>query len=197
VPLGNSNQGAAVTRSVTDFSTGPMVKTDIFSHLALGNRNCFFVLSSPTPEDPQRVVYTRDGAFTLDAGGYLVNSRGERVLGEGGPLLVEGERFSVSGEGVLFSPGGDELGRLRVVEFADPAVLRKAGNNCFTAPPGADLPAANPDVRQGFLERSNVDLAAEMVDVVSCTRAYEANARILQAHDDLLGLAINKVGTLK
>jgi len=196
-PLGISNQGAAVVRTVTDFSAGSLEETGKASHLALGNPNCFFVVSSPVPGDPQRVVYTRDGAFTVDDQGYLVTLRGERVLGETGPLFVGDEKFSVSAEGVLSAAGGGELGRLRVAEFADPGVLRKEGNNCFTAPPGTDLQAANPEVRQGFLERANVELAAEMVDMVSCTRAYEAGARVLQAHNDLTGLAINKVGTLK
>lgn len=196
--VGLSNQGAAVRRVVTDFASGLIQETGEFTDLALANRNCFFTVSAPTPGDPARELYTRDGAFSIDGEGYLVTARGERVLGETGPVYIGEEGiFSVSAEGVIATPGQGEIDRLRLVEFADPAVLNKTGNNSFTAPPGAGQPAADPQVRQGFLERSNVSMAAEMVGLITVVRAYEANSRILQAHNDLLGLAVNQVGSLK
>lgn len=195
--VGLSNQGAAVSQVVTDFTPGLLQETKGFTHLALVNENCFFVISSPTPENPARELYTRDGAFALDGEGYLVTSRGERVLGNNGPLVIGEREFSVSPEGVIYTPQQGETGRLRLVEFADLAVLNKTGNNCYAAPPGAALPATNPQVRQGFLERSNVQLAAEMVNMITAIRAYETNSRVLQAQNDLLGLAINQVGSLK
>lgn len=195
--VGRTNQGAAINRAVTDFSPGLLQETGEFYHLALENQHCFFVVSLPTPQEPFRELYTRDGAFTVDGEGYLVTLRGERVLGENGSIYIGEEKFSVTGEGVIQTAGRGVIDRLRLVEFADLTVLNKTGDNSFVSPAGAAVPAANPGVRQGFLEQSNVHVAAEIVNMIAVVRAYEANSRVLQAHNDLLGLAVNQVGSLK
>ncbi|MCL6447159.1 MAG: flagellar hook-basal body protein [Armatimonadetes bacterium] len=195
---GRTNQGAAVRRVETNFAPGLVQETKEPTHLALLNQNCFFAINAPAPDDPARELYTRDGEFSLDGEGYLVTARGERVLGENGPIFLGEERdFFISEEGIVSTPRQGEIDRLRLVEFADLTVLSKTGDNCFAAPPGAAVPAPNPRVRQGFLERSNVNVTAEMVNVITALRAYEANSRVLQAHNDLLGLAVNQVGALK
>jgi len=56
---------------------------------------------------------------------------------------------------------------------------------------------ANPGVSQKFLEKSNVDVTTEMVNMVEIMRAYEASQKLVQAQDDLLGSAINQVGTVR
>jgi len=198
VSVGLTNQGAAVRRVETNFAPGLLQETKEPAHLALLGENCFFAVNAPAPGDPARELYTRDGEFFVDGEGYLVTARGERVLGENGPVFLGEERdFFVSETGVVSTPRQGEIARLRLVEFADPAGLQKTGGNCFAAPPGAAAPALNPQVRQGFLERSNVNVTAEMISVITVLRAYEANSRVLQAQNDLLGLAVNQVGSLR
>jgi flagellar basal-body rod protein FlgG len=51
-------------------------------------------------------------------------------------------------------------------------------------------------VKQGFLESSNVNSVEEMVDMIAVMRSYEANQKILQAHDELLGKSVNQLGSL-
>jgi len=208
--VGRTNQGAAVKQVVTNFTPGPAQETGSFNHLALTQQNCFFVINSPAADQPARELYTRDGVFQVDSEGYLVSSRGDRVLGERGPIQVGGERFVVSREGMVSTAEG-EIDRLYLVQFDDPAALIKTGGNCYTAPAGkarqAGTPHPNPPpsrgregwgvVLQGYLERSNVNLVAEMANMISIVRAYEANQRGLQAHNELLGLAVNQVGSLK
>ncbi|MPN04579.1 hypothetical protein SDC9_151820 [bioreactor metagenome] len=51
-------------------------------------------------------------------------------------------------------------------------------------------------VRQAFIEGSNVNSVREMVDMIAMLRTYEANQRLIKAHDELLGKAVNEVGRL-
>jgi flagellar basal-body rod protein FlgG len=190
--VGTTNQGAAVARVVTNFSPGALRPTGRSTHLALTDPGAFLAVQTPRGE-----LYTRDGNLGVDGEGYLVDSRGNRVLGEAGPVRVGTDDFQVTAGGEIIRPGQGTVGRLRIVRFADLNLLTKTGDNYFAAPAGSARPAASPEVRQGFLEGSNVDPAASMVQLVSAARSYEANQRILQAQDQLLDLAVNRVGALR
>ncbi|WP_027718831.1 flagellar hook-basal body protein [Desulfovirgula thermocuniculi] len=191
-PVGYSYQGVMVREVRTDFSPGPLKETGRRTDIALGRPGAFLAV-----ETPQGERYTRDGSLGVDAQGYLVDSRGHRVLGEGGYLQVGSGDFKINPNGEVFAADGRPVGRLRVVEFADPALLEKAGDGYFAAPPGEAQPAANPEVHQGFLEGSNTDPAASAVGIMQAVRAYGANQRLLQAHDHLLELAVNRVGEVR
>ncbi|MGB9804283.1 flagellar hook-basal body protein [Desulfofundulus sp.] len=190
--VGATNQGAAVTGVVTNFSPGPLKPTGKNTHLALATANTFLVVQTPGGER-----YTRDGNLGIDSEGYLVDSRGNRVLGEAGPVQVKSDDFRITDGGEIILPGKGPAGRLRIVQFADLNLLTKTEDNYYTAPAGSAQPAAKPEVRQGYLEGSNVDPAASMVQLVSAVRSYEANQRLLQAQDQLLDLAVNRVGALR
>jgi flagellar basal body rod protein FlgG len=78
------------------------------------------------------------------------------------------------------------IGRLRVVSFADPSLLEKAGNSLIRALPGADpQPIDTPRVSVGFVEGSNVNLAAEMASMIQTARSFEAAMRSLRTEDEL------------
>jgi flagellar basal-body rod protein FlgG len=190
--VGVTNQGAAVTRVVTNFSPGSLKPTGKNTHLALATANTFLVVQTPQGER-----YTRDGDLAIDSEGYLVDSRGNRVLGEAGPVQVGNDDFHITAGGEIIRPGQGTIDRLRIVQFADLNLLTKTGDNYYMAPAGSAQPAVNPEVRQGYLEGANVDPAASMVQLVSAIRSYEANQRLLQAQDQLLDLAVNRVGALR
>ena len=96
--------------SVTDFSPGPVTTTGNPLNVALNNKNQFFVVNTP---DGER--YTRAGNFTLNAQGTLVTPDGQPVLGEGGPITIQGgSNATISGNGTV-SLNGASVGRLRVV----------------------------------------------------------------------------------
>lgn len=190
--VGTTNQGADVARVVTNFAPGPLKPTGKNTHLALATTNTFLVVQTPHGER-----YTRDGDLAIDGEGYLVDSRGNRVLGETGPVQVENDDFRITAGGEIILPGQGTIDRLRIVQFAVLNLLAKTGDNYYTAPAGSARPAANPEVRQSYLEGANVDPAASMVQLVSAIRSYEANQRLLQAEDQLLDLAVNRVGALR
>lgn len=191
-PVGYSYQGVMVREVRIDFSPGPVKETGRHTDVALGHPGAFLAV-----ETPQGERYTRDGRLGVDAQGYLVDSRGHRVLGENGYLEVGGGDFKIALNGEVFAADGRPVGRLRVVTFANPALLQKAGDNYFTAPPGEAQAAANPELRQGFLEGPNTDPAEAAVGIMQAVRAYGANQRLLQAHDHLLELAVNRVGEVR
>jgi flagellar basal-body rod protein FlgF len=143
--------------------------------------------------------YTRDGRFTVDARNQLVTKGGDPVLGANGrPITLDptqGEP-NVGKDGTISQKAGS-AGRLGVVRFADLAVLTKAGGNMFAAPEGAvSTPANDAVLRQGMVERSNVQPVLEITNLIEITRAYERVARMMDQAGDLSSRAIDRLGRI-
>ncbi|KUK80951.1 MAG: Flagellar hook protein FlgE [Pelotomaculum thermopropionicum] len=157
----------------------------------------FFAVNVPTREDPGRVCYTRNGAFKVDEEGYLVAFGNLHVLGEAGPVRVGDGDFKVNHDGTVVS-GGMPQGKLRLVEFDDLEVLNKETDSIFVDTTGeAGRQADVTTVRQGFLEVSNVDAVKEVTALMEMMRVYETSQRLIIQQDQLLGKAVNQVGSLR
>lgn len=142
--------------------------------------------------------YTRDGALSLDANGHLVNSSGLALLPE---LRIEvpAEQIEISGDGRVLAREGEEVaevGQITLAKFANPMGLLAIGHNLFreTAASGAPItgqPGSQNlgSLRPQTLELSNVDIAEEMVNMVTAQRAYQLSSRALQVADEMLGMA--------
>jgi flagellar basal body rod protein FlgG len=147
----------------------------------------FFVVESAdgTPQ------YTRRGDFRVDHNGDLVLPNGLRVLGWGGALQVPpGAQAGLLNDGTLLV-NGQSAGRLRVVGFEDSSLLEKSGESLFAPPPGVSaVPVQNPRIAVGYVETSNVNLASEMVALITATRAFEAAIRSMNIQDELTGSLI-------
>lgn len=157
--------------------------------------------------------YSRNGKFTVSAAGELSTPEGYRVLGQDGqPIrLVDAAGapipdFKMTTDGVLVdSVNGNPLGsRILLTRVNDPNKLIREGNGVYRVSEGqediaeeltaAGLEESRVTVRQGFLERSNVDPAQSMIDMNTAMRAYEANQKIIQYYDRSLDKAVNEVG---
>ncbi len=202
--VGTTGIGALVEETIINFSPGQVQETGNHTDIMI-NGPYFFAVSAPVPEDPGRVCYTRNGAFKVDWEGYLATTGGRRVLGEAGPVKV-GEagvntppKFVVTPDGVVMMEDAvTELGRLQLVEFDDVDVLRKETEGLFVETiPGSGRPVNAPDVRQGFLEKANVNVVDEMVDLIAAMRAYETGQRLIQSQDETLAKSVNQVGSLR
>lgn len=171
-----------------DFSQGAITTTGGVFDVALRGDGFFLVA------DPKLgTVYTRDGAFQLDATGQLVTKDGRNVLNAGGAPIVfdpQGERPTIDAEGAI-QVGGAEVGRIGVVNFANPAALEKVGANAFNAK-GQATTAFEGSVVQGAIEGSNVNAVVELTRVIEISRAYESAARIVRNGDDLRKSAIER-----
>lgn len=187
--IGYLGTGAAVAEIATDYSPGNLQRTDNPLDLALGGEGYFVV------ETPAGARYTRDGSFKLNDEGLLVTSEGYPVLGRAGYIHVTQGEVVVDQRGNV-SAGGEFLDSLRVVKFPTPDSPVKTGGNLFSAEHQTVEDVPNPEVLQGCLEASNVNVVKEMVELITVVRAYEANQKVIQAFDQTLDAAVNRVGPL-
>ncbi|MGB9808825.1 MAG: flagellar basal-body rod protein FlgF [Caldanaerobacter sp.] len=187
--VGRIEYGVLIDTLHTVFEEGPLMETTGKLDFAIDG-NGFFVVNTPQGER-----YTRDGAFTMNADGYLVTKEGYVVLGENGPIRLSQGDVSVDEKGNIIN-NGQLVDRLRIVDFNDYNALRKQGDNLFYLDNTANgqLTPASGRIKQGFLEQSNVNSVKEMVNVISVMRNYESNQKVVTAFDETLGKAVNEVG---
>jgi flagellar basal-body rod protein FlgG len=158
--------------------------------------------------------YSLNGKFTVDTAGQLVNGDGLPVLGrDGQPIrLVDANNqpirnFKVTKEGEFLDGNGlplvDANGQrvaLLLSRAENPNLLIREGNGLYKVQPqdAATVTVIQPgdqvQVKQGFIERSNVDPEQSMVDLMSALRAYEANQKVIQYYDKSMQLAVNDIG---
>ncbi|HTZ21991.1 MAG TPA: flagellar hook-basal body protein [Opitutaceae bacterium] len=174
------------------FQNGEVEPTNRELDIALQGEG-FFAVQMP---DGSR-TYTRAGDLHIRADRTLANTQDGSILSDADTpikLNPQGGPLTVNLDGKLMQ-GDIPLGRLQVVRFADPTKLQSRSSGTFIAPPGVDpIPVDKPQVLQFHLENSNVAPLREMVDLVTISRAYEANQKLIQSSDDLLGQALEKLG---
>jgi flagellar basal-body rod protein FlgF len=147
--------------------------------------------------------YTRDGGLQLNGQGQLVTTSGNPVLGTGGPITFQpGDHdVNVAADGTITVVEANNRidsvrGKLRLVSFADAQKLLKEGANLYSAGEGAAQPDIASTVKQGFIEKSNVNAVAEMSRMVEVTRAYTQMSTLLQQESDLHKSAIEKLAEI-
>ncbi|MCX7970338.1 MAG: flagellar basal-body rod protein FlgF [Negativicutes bacterium] len=198
-PLGTGVLPSAI---VPIHSQGAIQSTGRYLDVAIQGRG-FFVL-----ETPNGYRYTRDGSFTVNTAGELVNQQGYRVLGDGGvPLVINADqpnvRVSIADDGTIYvhNNGVEQAanidvspGRLWVVEFENVRQLEKEGGNLWRNTDDTVLPLpASGTVKQGVLEMSNVNVVSEMVNLIAANRSYEMSSKVITTEDSLLNKIINEV----
>ncbi len=172
----------------TDFADGSLAQTGNPLDVALQS-NGYFVVQTPEGER-----YTRNGNFTLSLDGTLVTHDGFPVVGKEGRIKFPDVQRVVHGDVAINQAGEimmdkNMIGELRVVEFADETKLRKSGDALFRVDKGVDAGLTDldlPTIRQGFLEESNVDGIAEMIEMIEITRNFESNQKAIASQDATL-----------
>lgn len=151
-------------------------------------------------QTPAGERYTRDGNLQINNQGQLVTSSGYQVLGTSGPIVFQptDKEIAIAADGnvtVLEGTGRVDTirGKLRVVSFADAQKLVKEGGNLYSAGQGAAQPDTTSRVRQGFIEKSNVNSVHEMSRMIEITRTYTQISALLQQQSDLHKSAIEKL----
>jgi flagellar basal-body rod protein FlgF len=177
-----------------DYSQGAAEQTKNPLDLAIDG-SAFMVVQTPAGER-----YTRDGGFLLNNVGQLVTAGGNPVLGTGGPIVLQptDHDINVTPDGTITVVEGDSRtdsirGKLRLVSFPDAQKLLKEGMNLYSAGEGSAQPDAKSTVRQGFIEKSNVNAVAEMSRMIEVSRAYTQIATLLQQQSDLHKTAIQQL----
>jgi flagellar basal-body rod protein FlgG len=178
-----------------DFSTGSLAQTGNTFDIALGGRGFFVVEDMDGAE-----FYTRDGRFSVNSEGDLVNAAG-MMLSPGISIPEDASEVSIAQDGTVtatFAGSTDEtvLGTIRVVDFTNAAGLEAIGGNLYIPTPASGEPNElyaedNLQIQQGFLEGSNVDVAEELVDMIVAQRAYELTSKVVQSADETLQVVTN------
>ncbi|MBV9550725.1 MAG: flagellar basal-body rod protein FlgF [Alphaproteobacteria bacterium] len=177
-----------------DISQGNITSTGAPLDLALNGKG-FFTIATPAGER-----YTRDGHFSLNQDGQIVTSEGYALQGEGGAITItptDGE-IHVAADGTISSVVNgtlNQLGKLRLTDFANERTLAKEGANLFAAN-GVSAAPATATVAQGSLESSNVQPVLEISKMIEVMRAYEATATLSKSQEDMSRDAITKLGTM-
>jgi len=199
--FGTQFAAAAGALSVhTDQRPGTLRPTGHALDLALTGPGWFEVAT------PQGVAYTRQGNFRLDAQGRLVTQQGHPVMGQGGEIVLLHGSPVIDAAGRVFegtpSAGRDALGagsaavgQLKLVQFDAGAPLQRLGDG-LVLPQGEPSPVAAvaPQVRQGFLENSNVSHMQEMVRLLETVRHMESMQKVALGYDEMLATSIRKLG---
>lgn len=187
---------AAAMSTRIDHRAATLKATGQSLDLALAGAGYFEVQTDRGP------AYTRNGAFAVDAQGRLVTAQGHAVMGKGGEITVRSSQPVIDSAGRVFDSAaaadggtGQPVAQLRVVAFDDQAVLERLGDGLFAAYSGLSVVADEKvQVRQGYLENSNVNSMQEMVQLIQTMRHFESMQRVAVGYDEMIGSAIRKLG---
>ena len=178
-----------IERQWIDFTQGSLTPTANALDFALSGQG-FFVAQSPSGP-----VYTRDGSFRISSKGELETQQGYPVQGQDGkPISLDGSRpAEVSSDGSV-RQDGQEIGRILVVGFQEPAALIKRGSNYFRT--DATMPAiaaTQTEIQQGKLEAANAQPAESAVRLVNVMRQFESLQKAMAIGADMNRRAVEEV----
>ncbi len=204
----NAQIGLGVRNSsiTSEFAQGSFLESDNPSAVAI-NGDGFFAVQGEDGE----TYYTRNGNFVwalnTDNSLALTTSDGLRVLNSAGAVIrVTGDhiadRIEIGRGGELYYPdddgGVEELNiTIGCWQFQNPKGLDKVGDSLYSPSNASGDPINEAtdnriqpsDIRQGYLEGSNVQIATEMVNLIVAQRAYESNSKVITTTDSMMQLA--------
>jgi len=194
IQIGMGVKTAAVYRIHTQ---GDLTGTEKALDMAIRGEG-FFQIQLPDG----RTAYTRDGSFELDANGNLVTQDGYQL--EPNITIPNNAReITVTADGVVEvvldgQSTATQVGQLQLARFINKSGLDAIGDNLYLETPASGTATTgNPNadgmgsMLQRFLEQSNVNAVAEISDLIAAQRAYEMNARVISATDEMMSATSN------
>ncbi|PID62454.1 MAG: flagellar basal-body rod protein FlgG [Ignavibacteriae bacterium] len=188
--------GVKVTSTQKNFQQGDLQQSSQMLDVAIYGDG-FFQIRRPDGS----FVYTRDGSFKISSEGSLVTNDGF-VVEPGFTIDEQVERIVISKEGVITAQEltGETipLGNIELAKFINPGGLVALGDNLYAESPASGPPMLGQpamegfgDLKQGYLESSNVDVVEEMISMISAQRAYEINSKTVKTVEDMMSIANN------
>lgn len=195
--IGRNNPGVKIGENYTDYTQGSFRITNNTYDLALSGEG-FFAIEFTNKAGETSTKYTRAGQFTLNKEGYLVTQEGDYVLDVNNRRIRLNTLLdsTISQDGTI-SQNGRSVAKIQVADFEDYDYLEKYGETYYEPVEGAKLTASDASVNSGYLEMSNVQTVSEMVNLISITRAYETNQKMIQTIDDTLEVAVTQIGRVQ
>jgi flagellar basal-body rod protein FlgG len=189
--------GVELVGTAKNFKQGDVKETARELDMAI-NGEGFFVVTLP---DGNR-AFTRDGTFSLNNIGEIVNAQGYR-LDPNVTVPDDTVEIQISRNGTInilreFSVEVETIGQIELARFVNSGGLRSMGENIYIESPASGAPIYEEpgtnntgEILQKYLEVSNVSIVEEMVNMISAQRAYELNSKSVQTADTILGSAVN------
>src|SRR5271156_956964 len=189
IDIGGGVKTVGTPRSMTQ---GTLSQTGNDLDLAITGEG-FFKIQMPDGT----FTYTRDGTFSMDNTGRIVNAQGNPVQPTITiPQNATGLTVNAQGQVSVTVPGSTSsqiIGQVALTRFLNKAGLQPVGNNQFTDTPSSGPPQDGiagaegyGTITQGSLEQANVDVVSEMSDLIAAQRAYEMNAKVVSAADQMM-----------
>ena len=174
----------------TDFSQSSFEETNLPLDFAIQGEGFFAI------QTVDGVAYTRAGSFTLDNEGYLCLSELGRVLdNEGNQIQLPTDKLEVDQQGNLSTKDGEYLATLGVYMFEDNGELERTPYGLFTGG-GAQL-NEEATILHKWVERSNVNMVKEMVNMMTTQRALQSAAQMSKIYDEVITRAVGDIGRMQ
>jgi flagellar basal-body rod protein FlgF len=209
--IGSLNTGAYVQELIPLYTQGDIRETNLPSDLALVEKEVpvfaetnvkgvlFYAVETPEGQ----IKYTRNGHFTLDPNGRLTLGGNTVLATTGQPIVINSPEYEIKADGQVYVDG-EPTGQQIDVRFAeDVRILVREGNDLYRTADDTVLPSAvgnaliNYELKQGYLENANVDIAKSYTDLLTAYRSFEANQKVLQAYDRSMEKAVNEIGRVR
>ena len=191
--------GARVASTRKDFSAGSPSRTDNNLDLSINGKGFFQIL---LPDGS--IAYTRDGHFSKNAEGNMVNQEGLAIQ----PAINipnDVTNVSVGKDGMITADtfgnaAPIQLGNIQLADFVNYTGLEPIGDNLYVETAASGTPQLNNPqtngsgvIDQGYLESSNVNVVEELVNLIQAQRAYEINARAVETGDKMLQYLVQTI----
>lgn len=181
-------------KQVSDFTNGAMIETGNRFDVALSKKGFFLVDSENGP------ALTRNGNFTVDREGFLVDRKGNYVLGYNGKVYVKDFLKDETADITIHTNGeikidGELRDQLIIADIDDQEKLLRSSSGHFYTESREYKYLAEDEyiISQGFLEESNVNSILEMQEMITLSKDYEAAQKMIRNYDDVLGRT-NEIG---
>ncbi len=190
--------GVRSASTIKVYTGGEMQNTQRPLDVAIGGDG-FFQVTMPDGS----TKYTRDGALGINADGALVTASGYQLE----PAITipnDTQQIDIGKDGTVNVTNSSgtitSVGTIQLARFLNPAGLTSEGDNLLAETEASGTPITGTageqgmgSIQSGFLEKSNVQMVTELVNLITAQRAYEINSRAIKAGDDMLRTANNIV----
>lgn len=188
------NENEIRLNRMLDFSQGELIQTDNPLDVAVTG-DAFFVV-----ENEGGLEFTKNGKFKLSDDGFIVDSLGNKLMGENGEIHIQSDfwnknrTISINNNGEIYA-GENYIDKLKIVQIENKRELLKTGNNNFKLNNGYFETAEEGEykVLQGYLENSNVNPVVEMEEMIRISKDYESAQKMVRYLDRILEQA-NEIG---
>lgn len=188
--IGKMNLGVYASHTLTDFSQGSIKPTERKLDFAIDGEGFFEV----SDEKINQKSYTRNGTFIINDDKKLATTDGKLVMSsENTPIELNSDDLSVNDKGEIYV-NDKYIAKLKLVNIKNVDSLRKTGESLFSSNNEIEVDDFNGKVCQSSIETSNVNVIKQMVDMISVTRNYEANQKVITTFDESLQKSVNDIG---